>query len=96
MLKKKIIKIGNKRIEAVAIKLLSKSFVLLRGSRGYVMCGYLDMKVAQKFQDAAAKIVGVASIEDALKAQIQTCTPQARRLGIKPGQPVKEALRFIA
>ncbi|MCX5711075.1 MAG: DUF1805 domain-containing protein [Candidatus Omnitrophica bacterium] len=96
MLKKKIIKIGNKGIEAIAIKLLTKTFVLLRGSKGYIMCGYLNLKVAQKFQDAAAKIVGVASIEDALKAQIHSCTPQAKKIGIKPGQPVKDALRIIA
>jgi uncharacterized protein YunC (DUF1805 family) len=60
------------------------------------MCGYLNLKVAQKFQDAAAKIVGVASIEDSLKAQIHSCTPQAKKLGIKPGQPVKDALKIIA
>jgi len=96
MLKRKIIKAGNKKIEAIAIKLLTKSFVLFRGSKGYIMCGYLNMKVAQKFQDAAAKIVGVAGIEDALKARIHSCTAQAKKLGIKPGQPVKLALQLIA
>ena len=95
MKKYKRIKIGKSYIEAVAIKLLSKSFVLLRGSRGYMMCGYLDLGVAKKFKDVAAKIAGVASIEDALEAKIHSCTPAAKKLGIKPGQPVKEALKLL-
>jgi len=89
------IKIGKSYIEAVAVKLLSKNFILLRGSKGYIMCGYLNLGVARKFKDVAAKIVGVATIEDAFKAQIHSCTPAAKKLGIKPGQPVKETVKLI-
>ena len=89
------IKVGKSFIEAIGIKLLSKNFILLKGKKGYIMCGYLNLGVAKKFKDAAAKIVGVATIEDALKAQIHSCTPVATKLGIKPGQPVKEALKLI-
>jgi len=96
MRKYRKIRVGKSYIEAVAIKLLSKHFILLRGSKGYIMCGYLDLRVAKKFNDAAAKIVGVASIEDALKAEIHSCTPAATKLGIKPGKPVKETLKLIA
>ena len=60
-----------------------------------MMCGYLDLGVAKKFKDVAAKIAGVASIEDALEAKIHSCTPAAKKLGIKPGQPVKEALKLL-
>lgn len=60
------------------------------------MCGYLDLKAADKFKDVAAKIVGVSSIEEALKADIHSCTGQARKLGIYKNQPVKEALLVIA
>jgi uncharacterized protein YunC (DUF1805 family) len=95
MLKKKIIKIGKKKIGAVAIRLLSKTFILLKGDRGYIMCGYLNLKAAQKFRDAACKIVGVATIEDALKAKIHSCTTQARKLGIAPGDTVRVALKKI-
>jgi len=96
MVKHKKIRIGKKNIDAVWVKLLSKNLILLRGSKGYIMCGYLNLSVSRKFNDAAAKIVGVASIEDALKAQIHSCTPAARTLGIRKGQPVKEALKILA
>lgn len=96
MLRYKKIKVGKKFIEGLSIKLLSKSFVLLRGRRGYVMCGYLNLKVAGKFKDVAIKIVGVATIEEALKATVYSQTAQARKLGIYKGQPVKEVLGIIA
>jgi len=96
MLIHKKIKVGKKYIEALCIKLLSKNFVLLRGSKGYIMCGYLNLEAAEKFEDVAAKVVGVSSIEEALKANIHTCSSQAKKLGIYENQPVKEALQIIA
>lgn len=90
------IRVGRKIIEGLATNLQSKNFILLKGSRGYIMCGYLNLKTAEKFKDAAVKIVGVATLEDALKASVAACTSAARRLGIFPGQPVKKVLKIIA
>lgn len=95
MLKHKKIKIGNKYIEALSIELLSKYFVLLRGSKGYVMCGYLNLTAAEKFNDVAVKITGVSTIEDAFQATVHSCTSSARKLGIHKGQPIKEVLEII-
>lgn len=92
----KKIKIGNGKIEALEIKLLSKTLILLRGSRGYIMCGYLNLSAAEKCKDAAVKITGVSNIEEALKAQVHSCTSAARRLGIYKGQLVKKALSTLA
>ena len=78
------------------INLQSKNFILLKGRNGYVMCGYLNLKTAEKFKDVAIKIVGVSTIEEALKAKVHSCTSQAKRLGISKGQPVKETLKIIA
>jgi uncharacterized protein YunC (DUF1805 family) len=96
MLKRKKIKVGKTYIEAIEVNLLSKNFILLRGGKGYVMRGYLNLSAAKKFKDVAVKIVGVSSIEEALKAKVHSCTSSARRLGIRKGQPVKEALKIIA
>lgn len=77
------------------IRLLTKNLILLKGRKGYIMCGYLNLKAAEKFKDVAVKIVGVATIEEALEASIQSCTSSAKRLGIFKGQPVKEVLKII-
>ena len=94
--KHKKIEFGGKCIEAVAIKLLSKNLILLIGNKGYVMCGYLNLKVAEKFKDAAVKVVGVKTINDVLRAKVNSCTSAARKLGIFKNQPISEVLRIIA
>jgi uncharacterized protein YunC (DUF1805 family) len=96
MLKERKIKIGKKYISAALIKLPNKNLILFSGSKGYVMCGYLDLSVAEKFKDAAVRIVGVSTINQALGSCVFSCTSYADKLGIYPGQSIKEALAIIA
>ncbi|MEK6564129.1 MAG: DUF1805 domain-containing protein [Candidatus Omnitrophota bacterium] len=96
MIERRKIKIGAKYIEAFLINLESKNLILLRGSRGYVMCGYLNMKAAERFKDVAIKITGISAIKEALKTSVHSCTSPARKLGIYKGQPIKEVLKIIA
>lgn len=96
MVKNKKRKAKKKYIEALLIPLFKKNLILLRGSKGYVMCGYLNLRVAEKFKDVAVKIVGVKTINDALRAKVHSCTDSAKRLGIRKGQPVKEVLKLLA
>lgn len=90
------IKIGDKSVSAWMIRLQKKNLILLKGRKGYVMCGYLNLRAAERFKDVAVKIVGVSTVRDALKTKVHSCTSPARRLGIRKGQPLKEALRLIA
>lgn len=97
MLKRTFIKVGDKGyIESLVFALSSKNLVILKGSKGYIMCGYLNQAAAQKFGDAAVKITGVSDIKQALKAKVFSCTAAAAKLGIYPGQPIKEVLQLIA
>jgi uncharacterized protein YunC (DUF1805 family) len=92
----KKIKAGKKYIQALAMKLGQKNLVVLRGERGYVMCGYLNLTVANKFKDVALKVTGVATVEDALAARVHSCTLPALKMGIRPGQRVRDILKIIA
>ncbi|MFA6282378.1 MAG: DUF1805 domain-containing protein [Candidatus Omnitrophota bacterium] len=96
MLITKKIKVGEKYIEAIEMKLQTKNLILLRGDKGYIMCGYLNLEAAEKFNDVAVKITGVSTIDDALKTQVHSCTSAAKALGIKDGQPINEVLSIIA
>ena len=96
MFKRKRIKVGARHIEAFWIKLLTKNLILLKGGRGYIMCGYLNLRAAQKAGDIAAKITGVCTIEEALRTKIHSCTSQAKKAGIDAGQSVKDALKLVA
>jgi len=91
----KEIKVGKGYVEAICFKLLKRNLIVIRGKRGYIMCGYLDMSVSTKFKEPAAKIIGVSTIKEALMASIFSCTLSAKKLGIYEGQKVKDALKII-
>lgn len=92
----KKIKVGKRYIDVFSIKLLSKSLILFRARKGYIMCGYLNLKTAQRFNDAAIMITGISTIGQAMKAAVHSCSLAARKLGVYKGQPVKEALKLIS
>ena len=69
--------------------------LLIKGSRGFIMCGYLNISVADKLGLVAARVVGVRTVEDMLEKNIVEVTAKARELGIKEGMKVREALKFI-
>jgi len=96
MFEHKKIKIGEASVEALKMTLSSKSLILLRAKNGYVMCGYLNLRTAERFRDAAVKVTGVSTIAEAVNSAVACCTSRARQLGIRNGQPVKEALKILA
>ena len=66
------------------------------GPKGYVMCGYLNRQAAEKFNDAAAIVRGVKTVEDLLAATVCEVTPAAEALGVYPGMAGREALSKFA
>ena len=92
----KKIKVGDKFIEGFEMRLGSKNLILLKGNKGYCMCGYLDIAVAERFGDVAVRITGVSDIEEAINSTVSSCTTQAEKLGISAGQPIKDVLKIIA
>lgn len=96
MLKSRKIKVGKKDVTALMMKLGDKNLIVLSGKKGFIMCGYLNLAVANKFGDVAVKITGVSSIKNALAAKVHSASAQAKRLKIKKGQPIKDVLKVIA
>jgi len=96
MLISRKIKVGKKYIQAILIKLSSKNLIVLRGSKGYIMCGYLNLAAANKFKEVAVKITGVTTIAEAFKAKVHSATYAAEKLGITKGDPIKDVLKIIA
>ncbi|MPN23942.1 hypothetical protein SDC9_171335 [bioreactor metagenome] len=56
------------------------------------MCGYLNIGAAESLGDTAAKVKGVQSFEDMLKATVVEVTKFASDLGVKTGMTGREAL----
>ena len=86
----------GKKFKTFELVLGEKKLLVIRGSKGYIMCGYLNLTVAEKFKDVAIKVTGVSSIKDIVKTKVCACTSSARKLGIFKGQSIKEVLEIIA
>lgn len=92
----KEITIRGMKFHACEFPLAAKNLLVLRGTKGYIMCGYLDMAAAEKFNDVAVKVVNVACIEDVLAATVCACSSAAAACGIAAGQPIADVLPIIA
>ncbi len=92
----KEIKLGNgKKFIGFEIDLPGAPLVLIKGEKGFVMCGYLNIDVVNKLGTIAARVTGVKTVEDMLKSVIKEASEKAIEEGIKPGMKVEEVLSKI-
>ena len=90
------VKVNEKSVLGLKVELPnSPPLLLMVGEKGFVMCGYLNMEVAEKLQVAAAMVSGVKSFQDVLEAEIKAATSKAKELGINIGMKGQEALQKI-
>jgi len=73
----------------------SPSLLLVVGNKGFIMCGYLNIEVAEKLQVVAAMVSGVKSFDDVLNAKIKAVTTKAKDLGVNVGLKGREALKKL-
>ena len=66
--------------------------LVIRAPRGFVMCGYLDISMAQRLDDVAVKVTGVRNFEDVLASGVVEATQAAIDLGIELEMPARQAL----
>ena len=91
------IKIGDKTVLGLKVELPdSPPLLLMVGEKGFIMCGYLNVEVAERLQAAAAMVSGVKSFQDVLEAEIKAATSKAREMGISLGMKGREALKKLA
>jgi uncharacterized protein YunC (DUF1805 family) len=70
--------------------------LVLKGEKGYVMCGYLNLEAAEKLGDIAVRVTGVNTLEDVLSKEVAGVTSRAKEVGITPGDKVKDILGKLA
>lgn len=92
----KQLEIKGKRVIGVEIRNLGNApLILVKADKGYIMCGYLNIEIAEKLGDAAAIVTGVSSVEELFEKTVKAVTSKARNLGIEPGMKGKEALEKL-
>lgn len=87
------IKLENGSALGLKMDMEHAPLLVIRAGCGFVMCGYLNMDVANKLGDVAVRVTGVKSFEDVLEAKAVDVSGSAKKLGITVGMPAKEALK---
>jgi uncharacterized protein YunC (DUF1805 family) len=80
----------------VHVKLPNADFLLILGSKGYIMCGYLNMDMAEKKGDAAAVVTAVSSFEEVLASKVVCVSSKGKVLGVREGMTGKDALAIFS
>ena len=66
--------------------------LVIKADKGFVMCGYLDIDMAETLGDVAVRVRGVNTFEDVLDAQVVGITQAAADLGIDIKMNARDAL----
>ncbi len=92
MFKKTIIKIAKQIFTGYRIKLQHANLVLITAQNGYVVCGYLNLKISNKLGEAACIVTGVNNPKDMLLKKVEKVSSTAKLSGVRKGMLVKDAL----
>ncbi|MDO7908489.1 DUF1805 domain-containing protein [Paenibacillus sp. JX-17] len=90
------IRVGDSVLIGVEVKLPKTTLLSISTSRGYIMCGALDIgllnEVLGSRQIIAARAIGVRTLEQLLNAPMESVTKEAEAIGVLPGMSGYEAL----
>ncbi|MCW3984934.1 MAG: DUF1805 domain-containing protein [Candidatus Bathyarchaeota archaeon] len=73
----------------------SPPLVAVIGEKGFVMCGFLNVDVAERLGVTAAMVSGVKTFDDMLDAEIRAVTSEAEMRGIRQGMKGREAVKLL-
>lgn len=81
----KDISIKGEIVKGYQIDLPNARLIAIVAKNGYLMCGYLNIEASDKFNDCAAVVKGVSSIDELLSKEVSAVSSAAMEKGIKPG-----------
>lgn len=91
-----MINIDNKKLVGIEIELPNAPpLIVLRGDKGFIMCGYLNIEVADKLEIIAARVTGVKTVDEMLEKEIVEATSKAAEYGIMPGKRVRDIIGYL-
>ncbi|MCL4345444.1 MAG: DUF1805 domain-containing protein [Candidatus Thermoplasmatota archaeon] len=82
-------------VHFIKIDMFTAPIIIVKGRKGYVMCGYLNTQTAEKLGDAAGLVRGVKDLETMLDATIEENTTKGRSLGLEKGRKVREIIDLL-
>lgn len=93
------VQVGEHVLVGVEVKLPKTTLLSISTSRGYIMCGALDIgllnEVLSDRKIIAARAVGVRTLAQLLAAPLESVTIEAQKLGVVPGMTGAQALLLM-
>ncbi|MNI82335.1 hypothetical protein D3C73_1390350 [compost metagenome] len=93
------VQVGGHTLVGVEVKLPKTTLLTVSTSRGYIMCGALDVGLLNETLSdrkiIAARAVGVRTLAQLLAAPLESVTIEAEQLGIVPGMTGADALLLM-
>ena len=74
---------------------LALPLLVIRGSKGFLGCGYINCETCNKTGEACAVVTGVKTHAEMLNAEIKAVSTEAARLGVQIGMKGEEALEIF-
>ena len=82
--------------EGLTVKTCKAVLLMIKGSKGFLGCGYFNAETADKLSEAVAIVTGVQTYDDMLGAAVIRVSREAGSLGIETGMSGREALKRLA
>jgi uncharacterized protein YunC (DUF1805 family) len=96
MIEVKRLKVNGKVAIGVKVDLPdSPPLISIIGEEGFIMCGFLNVEVAESFGIMAAVVSGVRTFEDVLDAEVKQVTSRAKARGIRQGMKGREVVELL-
>lgn len=99
MIRMEPITIDDSTVLGIEVKLPKTNLVMIATSRGYIMCGALDVELLNtRLKERgiiAARATGVRTWDDLLQTPLSDVTLEAEKLGIHSGMKGKDALLLM-
>lgn len=84
--------VENNTFEFGCWDMFGVNILLIKGGKGALGCGYINLAAAEKFGHALAIVSGVSTGDDMLNAEIKAVSSAAAALGVTVGMSGKDAL----
>ena len=74
---------------------LALPLLIVKGTRGFLACGNVNIETCDKTGEACAIVTGVKDHEEMLAAEVKAVSQQGKALGITVGMTGQEALELF-
>lgn len=89
------IEIAKGNVLGLKVELPNDSLLMLLGKKGYLACGYLDVKDVEGIGHVVATVSGVSDFNEMIKANVKEVSKNAYKVGVRKGMLGQKALEIM-